>query len=198
MGDQTGLNAMRKLIGISVVLAALAPQAGWAQTPLVGRSPDVPVDQGPPAPRQLHCPAMVGPAKFKDRPNSPDDGTLMQSNSDTLAAIAKGEPWTTLVATEICEYTGPSDAWTLKVVASKNPDLGKTRFGKWQGGKTKPVTLGGLAGLTADAPPAARLQQLFTVKQNADGGVLILVDYPAGQANAVGAAIQAAAATQPQ
>lgn len=189
---------MRKLIVIGVVFVGLAPQAGWAQSPPVARSPDVPLPvEAPPAPRLLHCPAMVGSARFKDRPAAPDSGTLMQSSSDTNANIAKGEPWTTLVAVEICEYTGPGDAWTLKIVASKNPDLDKNRFGKWQGGKTRPVTLGGLAGMTADAPPAARLQQLFTVKQNADGGVLILVDYPAGQADAVGAAIQAAAATQP-
>ncbi len=187
---------MRKLIVLGAVLAGLAPQPGWAQSPPATQFDVPPPVDEPPAPRLLHCPAMVGPARFKDRPDSPNSGVLMQSGSDTLAAIAKGEPWTTLVAVEICEYTGPGDAWTLKVVASKNPDLGKNRFGKWQG-KTKPVTLGGLAGLTADAPAGARLQQLFTVKQNADGGILILVDYPAGQADAVGAAIQAAAATQP-
>jgi hypothetical protein len=188
---------MRTLIATGLLFMALAPQTSQGQTPPVPGSTDLPVFEEPPAPRLLHCPAMVGPARFKLRPAAPNSGTLMQGSSDTNAAVAKGDPWATLVATELCEYTGPNNAWTLKIVASKNPDLGKNRFGKWQGAKTKPVTLGGLNGLTADTPPAARLQQLYTVKQNADGGILILVDYPAGQADAVGAAIKAAAATQP-
>jgi hypothetical protein len=190
---------MRKLIAASLLLTALAPQAGWSQPPVV-RSPDVPITTDvPPAPRLLHCPAMVGPAKFKQRPVAPDSGTLMQSGSDTRANIAKGEPWTTLVAVEMCNYASPDGAWNLTIVASKNPDLGKVRFSTWQGGKIKPVSLGGLSGLTADTPPAAngRLQQLYTVKQNADGGILILADYPAGQADAAAAAINGAAATQP-
>jgi hypothetical protein len=186
---------MRKLMVIGVVFAALAPQAGLAQSPPPSQFDIPPPVEGPPAPRLLHCPAMVGPAKFKDRPVSPNDGSLMQSGSDTLAAIAKGEPWTTLVAVEVCDYTGPDDAWTLKIVASKNPDLGKKRFGTWQG-RTKSVTLGGIAGLTADAP-AARLHELYTIKQNADGGIMILVDYTADQSSGVRAAVQAAAATQP-
>jgi hypothetical protein len=188
---------MGKSIAAGLLVLALAPAAGWAQSVHGGKSPDIPQQTEPPAPRVLRCTAMLGPAKFKDRPASPDDLTLMRSNSDTQAGINRGDPWIMLVSQEVCEYADPDGAWSMRLVASKNPDLGKSQFTKWQG-KVSPSNLGGLNGLTPDhAGPDGHMHELYTVKQNADGGILILLDYPADKADQVAAAVRAAAATQP-